>query len=243
MCFLSLPLLIAIVPLNKLIIIEMVIIIPWPYPLLCHKPIKETHQGERVSPHRIIIHLPGLKVIRNILQWLWIFLDCLAAHLLGPKAIRNRLQLLWIFFNGFFTHDCVLRRSGVKRNSIEVKWSNNPLGHNIYRAWIHVYCSITHLLHFKMIGDKSQHVSVVGQCLIAHLLSFQAVRDMLQGVWFPAHCLNAHLLHFKMVADKSQPVWITSHCIVIHFFDSLEYISAYGRRQRTSRRWYNNMHF
>ena len=81
LCFLGNPFFITIISLNNLIIIIIIIIIiiftviiPYFYLLLCHKPIRNMLQREKVIPHCLIAHFLSYKVIRDIPQHVWIFL-------------------------------------------------------------------------------------------------------------------------------------------------------------------------
>ena len=71
---LSLLFLITIVPFNKFIIIAILIVImPYFYLLMCHKPIRDILQGRRFLLDSIVAHLLCLNVIRDVIQLPWVY--------------------------------------------------------------------------------------------------------------------------------------------------------------------------
>ena len=88
--FLGLTLFIPIVPVNNLIIIIIIVIMPYFYLPMCHKPIRKKPQRIRVFPYRIITHLLCLKVIRDIVQLPWVYFKGLDTHFLCFKMIRDK---------------------------------------------------------------------------------------------------------------------------------------------------------
>ena len=88
MWFLGFPSFIAFVPLSNLIII------PWPYLLLCNEPIRDKLQREDNFPHCLPM---SLQAVRDIIQVRpLIFFNCSNIHLLGLKIIRDMSQHAWV---------------------------------------------------------------------------------------------------------------------------------------------------
>ena len=94
-CFLSLPGLTTIVPLNNLIIVNIIVIIPYIYLLLCYKPIRDKLQRKGVIPHCLITHFLCFKVIRDIFQLPWVNFSDLVADLLSFKMVRDLMKCIW----------------------------------------------------------------------------------------------------------------------------------------------------
>ena len=79
---------IPILPLDKLIIIAVVIVIvPYVYLLLCYKPITDKLQRKEVIPHCIITHILRLKVIWPIFKQLWAFFNSFLTDFFRLKVI------------------------------------------------------------------------------------------------------------------------------------------------------------
>ena len=90
-CFMSLTFLIAFVPLNKLIIIPIIVIIPKEfYLLLCHKPIRNKLQRKALFHHCFITHFSGLIAVRDICQKVWFYEHCSIIHLLLPEVVWDK---------------------------------------------------------------------------------------------------------------------------------------------------------
>ena len=58
--------------------------------LVCHKPVRDKLQRERVFPHCNITHLPGFKIIKDIIQGAWFRGRCLVAYHFALK--RSGIQ-------------------------------------------------------------------------------------------------------------------------------------------------------
>ena len=131
-CFLGLPFLITIVPLNNLIIvIPIIVIIPYIYLLLSNKPV-----GEKLQGRRIIFY-------------------CLITHFLCFKVIREIVQLPWVYFKGLHS-SCVLKQSGTRKNTAGLlrtawlhvfrvlRWSGTYV--RVYGNWATVSLHIFYIL-------------------------------------------------------------------------------------------------
>ena len=137
LCFLGLAFLMTIMPLNKFVIIAIVIvIITWFCLLFCNKPIGYIFQQPWPFLHCLITHILCFKGIRDIFQLPWVYFNflntlflsfkmvrnihqrawpvayCLVANLLRLKPMRNKFQCLWIITNSLFTHLLRLSQSG-----------------------------------------------------------------------------------------------------------------------------------
>ena len=151
---------IAIIPLNTFIIITITIIImSYPYLLLCHKPIRNILQGERIISHYLIAHFLWFKVIRDIRQLPRVYHNCFNIHPLSFKMVKNRkkpaelmritsLYIPWvlhwsgIYFSIYGSRtttssyiSCVLKRSGTHAKEF------------------YAHCFNAQLLHLQMVGD------------------------------------------------------------------------------------------
>ena len=83
----------SIIPLTKpFIFVNIIIIIPYFYLLLCHKPIWNILQRIRVVPHCIMKHFLCFEMIRDILQLPWVFSNDFIAYLLRLKVVWNKTQ-------------------------------------------------------------------------------------------------------------------------------------------------------
>ena len=146
MCFLGLPSFRAFVPLSNLIII------PWPYLLLCNKPIMDKLQREGNFPHCLITLPLSLQAVRDIFQVCpWIFLNCSNTHLLGHKIIRDMSQHAWVAGHCLVAH--FLR--------LILIWDIT------YCVWFYIHCLVAQLLGLEMVKHTPMKVVLFSllQCI------------------------------------------------------------------------------
>ena len=139
-CFLGLAFLIALVPLDKFIVIAIInIIMPYFYLLLCHKRIRDMPQIPWSSAHCPNAHLLSLKAIGNKKKCCRPDTHCLLTHFLRNEVIRNIQQAVWFSAHCFVTHGL-----GPKMVRDKSQW-----------AWLHAHCFIIHSLCLKTIKGLS----------------------------------------------------------------------------------------
>ena len=139
--FLGLVFFITFIPLNNLIIITIIIVITsQPYLFLCNKPISDTYQGEDVIPYCLITHLLTLRVIRDIAQLPWVYLNCFFTHLLSFKTVRNKEKSCRVNAHYIVAH--FLRPKMMMDKS--------------HRVWVVGHCLVGHLLPIILIRNILQ---------------------------------------------------------------------------------------
>ena len=99
---LRVPFFVPIIPLNKFMIITILIVITsYFYLFFGNKPIRDIFQIEKASPHCIVTHILHLKVIRDIFQQPYGYFKGPDTHFLCFKLVRHKSQSPWIFATVF----------------------------------------------------------------------------------------------------------------------------------------------
>ena len=129
--FLGPPFLITIIQLNKPIIIAiMIVIMPYFYLLLCHKPISDVSQILWFSAYCLVTHL--LQVIRDMLHSPWEHFNRFVTHLMCLKMIRNKLLCSWAVAHYLVAY---ILRFKMSWDLSSPPWTICKKSHIIYTPW------------------------------------------------------------------------------------------------------------
>ena len=167
----------------------MIVIVPYIYLFLCHKPIRDKPQGRRVIFYSLITHFLCFKVIRDI------------------------VQLPWVYFKGLDTQFLCLKRSVTRKNtagllrtawlhiSYVLRWSRIYL--RVYENWATVSLHISCVL--KCSGISLIQRGILSLDRFIHILRVRQGSNFMDRTQIVFSIIDITLVLFECVLNCPKP--------------------------------------